>query len=145
MAATQARALMRTADGRNVTIALTGAQQAELGLAADGDDDGPGAYYVDLAAREFGPFAQRDREAAGAPDRGVPSPPFRVHDVGSSGDGSSVSDVDAEVARYLMQAVGLSKEKPSGASHSYPPGSPAARRRAEERELAHGRSQAWPR
>ena len=142
MAATS-RALMRRSDGSLTTIALTGSQQAELGLAADGDDDGPGAYYVDLAAREFGPFAQRDREAAAAPDSRVGSPPFRVHDVGSSGDGSSVSNVGAEVARYLRQAAGLSREKPSGSSASYPPGSPAARRRAEERELAGGRGQSW--
>ncbi len=131
------RALMRRSDGSLTTIELTGAQEEELGLAAGGDD-GPVGYYVRMAAEEF------------APDGGVTSgatykPPFRVHDAGSSQDGESITDVEAEISRYLRQAGGLSKEKPSGSSVRYPPGSPAARRRAEQRELAGGRPQSWPR
>jgi hypothetical protein len=127
------RLLAPNAYGRPQTIELTGAQQARLGY---GYDPGPVDLYLALA------------KEMSAPDGGINSgstyrAPFKIHDVGSSQDGESITDVDAEINRYLKQAGGLSKENPHGSSMSYPPGSPAARRAAEQRALAGSRPQSW--
>lgn len=142
-------ALMRRADGSLATIELTAGQEDQLGLAA-GYDPGPVGDYLTLAQAQFG---------TAPPDGGVNSGDsvrnyggFDIHDVGSTSDGESITDVEAEISRYLAQArsqagryqaSALSREKPYGASVSYGPRSPAARRAAEERALAGGRPQDW--
>lgn len=103
------RALMRRGDGSLTTIALTGAQEYELGLSADDEDDDH-SYYVGLAAGEFG-----SRPAAA---------PFRVHDVGTVADGDPAdSRSAAEIARLLNDPKNahIFGEKPSGSSTSSKP------------------------
>lgn len=139
--------MMRRADGSVTTIALTPGQEQELGLAV-AEDDGPHGYYADLAARVTGPYGQRDAEAAEGPDGAFGSPPtsyrtpFRVYDVGSTGDGENDERTEAEVARLLKQArrafnsknypvdSGTRSYGPSGSSRrsSGPPGRPQSYR-----------------
>lgn len=131
--------LLRKGDGSYGTIALTPAQEYQLGLAA-AEDDGDHGYYLDLAADEFG--VELDAPSAW----GTPSSyrtPFRVHEITDSDptDSRSAQEIARLLKAYPNQFRG--PEKPYGSSQSYPPGSPAARRRAEEHSLSGGRPQSW--
>jgi hypothetical protein len=150
--------LMRKVDGSYGTIALTPAQEYQLGLAA-AEDDGDHGYYLDLAADEFGTGAAQDArdeldarlELDAASAWGTPSSyrtPFKVHDVGARDGGNPTDERSAaEIARLLKAYPNQFRgpEKPYGSSNRYPPGSLAARRRGEEHSLAGGRPQAWSR
>lgn len=126
MAAT--RVLMQKADGTYGTIALTGAQEDELGLAA-GYGPGPVEDYLTLAAAQFAP----DGGVTGTPGYRLP---FKVHDVTEDGDPTDkqFAEIDRLIRENPAQFGASAREDPHGASYSTPPRSLAARNRQERRQ-----------
>jgi hypothetical protein len=115
-------------DGGSMAATLRGYSPDYVRLADD-----PVAYYVTLAAQDSGPGQAR------------PSLPFKVHNVGSRGDGPDDKDttrVDEVIRRSLERGAATSARSGRRGGWSqgtvpYEPLSPAARRAAQLGE--HGR------
>jgi hypothetical protein len=123
--------------GEVYRLALT-----QMGLARA--DDGEAERITERNPSAFGPFSQRDAEAAAAPDStsGSAARSLKVHEV--SRDDTERADVDAVLARLRKDQANqhiLGPETPYGSSQSFGPRSLAQRNREESRELANGRPQ----